>query len=56
VDSLVGSLVDKRVLTRGYPLKCERCPQIAWYSLDDIGVLLATTSPMFSELMEGVQP
>lgn len=37
VDSLVASLVDKKVLTRGYPLKCERCRQVAWYSLDDVG-------------------
>ncbi len=37
VDFLVASLVDKRVLTRGYPLKCERCRQVAWYSLDDVG-------------------
>lgn len=36
-DELLASLVDKGVLSRGFPLKCARCRQVSWYSLDDIG-------------------
>jgi hypothetical protein len=37
VHELVGSLLEKGVLVRGYPLKCRRCRQVSWYPLDDVG-------------------
>jgi hypothetical protein len=36
-DGLIGSLLEKGVLIRGYPLKCSQCRQVSWYTLDDVG-------------------